>query len=209
MNQAQFYCQAIKRLCNNKTLLPAEYQQVEYLQSSGYQLINIGSVKYHQYFRVDFEWASFVYNAPGITYNINGLLGTNGYSDQDVRIWLGVANKITAYIGATQIGTTNIVTGVKYKLYFSPTSFVLNNADYTTGSGTNASDINCYAFAVNSINAQNIWGSAVKIYRLKTSSIKLYPCYRKSDNKPGMYDLVTNTFFTNAGSGEFTVGNNV
>ena len=35
------------------------------------------------------------------------------------------------------------------------------------------------------------------------------PCYRKSDNEPGMYDLVSRTFFTNAGTGEFTVGPDV
>ena len=29
------------------------------------------------------------------------------------------------------------------------------------------------------------------------------PCYRKSDGKAGMYDTVTDTFFTNAGTGEF------
>lgn len=29
------------------------------------------------------------------------------------------------------------------------------------------------------------------------------PCYRKSDNKPGMYDLVTNEFFSNQGTGQF------
>ena len=32
------------------------------------------------------------------------------------------------------------------------------------------------------------------------------PCYRKSDNVAGMYDLVTNTFYTNAGTGDFIVG---
>lgn len=32
------------------------------------------------------------------------------------------------------------------------------------------------------------------------------PCYRKSDNKPGMYDLVTDSFFTNRGTGEFDYG---
>ena len=32
------------------------------------------------------------------------------------------------------------------------------------------------------------------------------PCYRKSDNKPGLYDLVTKTFFVNQGTGEFAVG---
>lgn len=31
------------------------------------------------------------------------------------------------------------------------------------------------------------------------------PCVRKSDSKPGMYDTVTKTFYTNAGTGEFIV----
>ena len=37
----------------------------------------------------------------------------------------------------------------------------------------------------------------------------LIPCYRKSDNEPGMYDTVTGTFYTNSGTGSFTVGNDV
>lgn len=32
------------------------------------------------------------------------------------------------------------------------------------------------------------------------------PCYRKADNKPGMYDKVNDVFYTNDGSGEFTLG---
>ena len=35
------------------------------------------------------------------------------------------------------------------------------------------------------------------------------PCYRKSDNVAGMYDLVSEQFFTNVGTGEFIVGPNV
>ena len=41
----------------------------------------------------------------------------------------------------------------------------------------------------------------------------LFPVIRNSDSKPGLYDTVTGTFFTNAGTGEFTygsaLGNNV
>lgn len=33
------------------------------------------------------------------------------------------------------------------------------------------------------------------------------PCIRKSDSKPGMYDTVSRTFYTNAGTGEFIVPN--
>ena len=42
----------------------------------------------------------------------------------------------------------------------------------------------------------------VYYYRLYTSeglARDMVPCYRKSDSKNGMYDLVTNTFFTDAG----------
>lgn len=35
------------------------------------------------------------------------------------------------------------------------------------------------------------------------------PCYRKSDNVAGMYDIVRKQFFVNQGSGSFTVGPDV
>lgn len=34
----------------------------------------------------------------------------------------------------------------------------------------------------------------------------LYPCYRKKDDVAGMYDIVNNVFYTNAGTGTFEVG---
>ena len=39
--------------------------------------------------------------------------------------------------------------------------------------------------------------------------VNLVPCYRKSDNVIGMYDTVTQTFYTNSGSGTFTKGQDV
>lgn len=41
------------------------------------------------------------------------------------------------------------------------------------------------------------------------NKIELVPCYRKSDSKPGIFDVVSKRFFTNAGTGEFTVGPDV
>ena len=34
------------------------------------------------------------------------------------------------------------------------------------------------------------------------------PCYRKSDNEIGLYDIVNNVFYTNQGTGEFLKGSN-
>lgn len=50
-----------------------------------------------------------------------------------------------------------------------------------------------------------------KLYNLKitdgTNVIKNFvPCYRKSDNVAGLYDLVNNVFYTNQGTGNFIVG---
>lgn len=38
---------------------------------------------------------------------------------------------------------------------------------------------------------------------------EMYPCYRKSDNTIGMFDKVSNRFFTNTGSGTLVVGSDV
>lgn len=60
-------------------------------------------------------------------------------------------------------------------------------------------------------NAGNITSSAQKIYGCKISNGEqvvrdFKPCYRKSDNVAGMYDLVEQKFYTNSGTGEFAVG---
>lgn len=61
-------------------------------------------------------------------------------------------------------------------------------------------------------DAYPFWG---KIYYCRITDVNdnpirdFVPCYRKSDGEIGMYDLVTNTFFTNQGTGNFTKGNNV
>jgi len=38
------------------------------------------------------------------------------------------------------------------------------------------------------------------------TKLDLLPCYRNNDNVVGMYDLVSNTFYTNSGTGTFTYG---
>ena len=57
------------------------------------------------------------------------------------------------------------------------------------------------------VNNQGV--SAIYYFRMHTArglERNFIPCYRKSDNKPGMYDLVTNTFYTNIGTGDFIIG---
>lgn len=217
MNYCQSFCRTIQRLCNSGgdgIVLPDAYQRVSYLQSSGTQYINIGAAVNHQYYDVDFEWVSFVDNSVGTNYNANTLLGYNDYTSQgtpDTKIILRRTNVISPYYRNTNIGNAPLSYGVKCNIYLTNSSFSVSGLDYTDNTTTaQTGTVDVYVFtAHNRSEASSRLTSAVKLYRLKTSSVELYPCYRKSDNKPGMYDIVNNGFYVNQGTGEFTVGNNV
>ena len=63
-------------------------------------------------------------------------------------------------------------------------------------------------------NATTIRQGEINLYYAKASDngvpkFDMIPCYRKSDGVIGMYDVVSKTFFTNAGSGSFTKGADV
>ena len=48
-----------------------------------------------------------------------------------------------------------------------------------------------------------------KMYEGNTLTRNFVPCYRKSDNVIGLYDLVGEKFYTNSGSGTFKKGSDV
>lgn len=69
-----------------------------------------------------------------------------------------------------------------------------------------------FLFAANGINESTRRYAYAKIltfsmtdYATDKLLANYIPCVRKSDSKPGMYDTVSRTFKTNAGSGEFGV----
>lgn len=226
MNKCQFQVQAIKRVCAvKKPLLPPEYQQVEYLQSTGTQYINTGVIgnvcsgfdikirsviggsphypfgaqrsQARFYLARDTDYISFVI---GISYNSAAV--PDGYIYQYI-----VTNDTIAELRCV---TTN------GNITISDSNGIVYSGAYNA-SNVNKINVPIYLYRNNYQNTPDTGGEDYiyycKIYTLVNGESVLtrdyYPCYRKSDNKPGMYDLVTNTFFTNAGSSEFTVGNNV
>ena len=69
---------------------------------------------------------------------------------------------------------------------------------------------NAYLYAANVSGAVTLPVQNLKLYSVIFTDGSLMvrdfvPVIRKSDNKPGMYDRVTKQFFTNAGTGEFTI----
>ncbi len=84
--------------------------------------------------------------------------------------------------------------------------------DYSSFVRTDYSDYNMLLFSVNTNGTPslNTGTGELRVYSAKfwiggQLVRNLVPCFRKSDNKPGMYDRVSKTFFTNVGSGEFSL----
>ena len=66
-----------------------------------------------------------------------------------------------------------------------------------------------YIFNCNQEGTATSSGFIGNLYRLTIKEndviVRDYiPCYRKSDSKPGLYDIVNKQFYTNASSGEFS-----
>lgn len=197
--------------------LPAEYQEVEYVErTSGSASINTGikpsagiSIigefavtmrNYINYFGCrDSDSLGFFASDPGGSSsriavgfwtnkgNVQTVL--SGYQNYD---WVQIQFSSTA-------GTVYLpASGYTYTRYFNAESypdlpmflFARNQAGNSTGSGF----MRCRKFTVRQ-NGQK--------------ALDFVPCYRKSDDEPGMYDLVSGSFFTFVGTGVVTVGPDV
>lgn len=217
MNRCQNYCKVIKRLCitANEGLLPAAYQQVEYLESTGSQYIETGivptaggkTVVEHQFTGQQLQLPdnTVFYIDNGAAENNAYGFSTAYYSHVKGYVCGWSSYSVIPYTSTTQ-NTITITAGV----------FELNGNVIVTKTGTYYWDKSIKLFAWNRNGNIVVYGK-VKVYRFtyytSASDSKpahdYIPCYRKSDNKTGMYDLITKTFLTNSGTGEFTLGPNV
>jgi hypothetical protein len=82
----------------------------------------------------------------------------------------------------------------------------------STGVTANSLDIGMGVFGRNNtgtlqpIDAYNVWCYGFKIYKNNELIHNLIPVERKTDSKLGLYDIITNKFYTNAGTGTFEKG---
>lgn len=194
--------------------IPSEYQLVEYLESTGTQYINTLFKFKSQNIRYEFE---FLYNS-FISSRWNLPFGS-----QTMRNF----NLCTIYIGRRNTGQDVYRAGIEYPLLstyttvnikyfywfdFNENKVGINNSVYNFSSVLSNQELDLFLFAVNEDNAPN-YLSVGRLYTYKVKDLEsmeylqnLYPVYRKADNKPGMYDIVGKQFYTNSGTGEFTVG---
>ena len=192
--------------------LPIEYTQVDYIKNSGTQYIDTGFYpSFDNGYRFEIEYEPTNLTARACL--LSNYAGTNhisfeltaGTGNQRIYINNGnVDNAVSGTIVGKNIGITSYYNGT--------VTDKVNNNEYTRNATfTGSSGSTLYLF-VDNAKRFNVFTNYLKIY-----SCKIYdgyilvrnfiPCYRNSDNVIGMYDLVNNVFYTNAGTGTFIKGN--
>ena len=200
--------------------MPSGYQQVEYIQSSGTQYIDTG-LKGKNAISIDTDysitsattWASLLGCANSTAGNsVACVFGiTKSGSINGGWYWRNTTNE--------QFDSNNVAQlDLKTNLKASATSFVFKNTNGTktySFSEVNSFETtpNMYIFASNKNGTINDY-SKIKLYYMKifdgtTLKREYLPCYRISDNVIGLYDMVENKFYTNAGTGTFTKGEDI
>lgn len=189
--------------------LPTEYQQVEYIESTGTQYIDTGVIPSNT---VGFKIKMELPEVASDTFRF-GCRQDAG----NTRFVLGTSN------GVVYFGFNTTISGtwtIKANTSFEGSLNYLNSrvANVNNANDQQLSDISTnftyplIMFGRNS--AGTISSSAQKIYSCKITDGSeivrdFIPCYRIADNVIGMYDKVNDVFYTNGGTGEFLKGNDI
>ena len=201
-----------KQIKANASLLPIEFQEVEYIESTGTQYIMIGEVQMSNII------AEIQY--PGYPNNCEVIGGMNGTANNG-RLGLGIdsssLNFYFVYGNKSGLNSGKKADSKKHK-------YNLNILDSDNKTAELYID-NVYSYSIKADEVSNPlyftlfaytgWGKTIpnlfsncRIYYFELEGQKkLYPCYRKSDNVKGMYDVINNRFYTNQGTGDFSKGN--
>lgn len=195
--------------------VPSDYQEVEYIQNTGSAFIDTGispAVNFSCQMRV----AADAYG-DGIFGIYKNLTGTNTayrmgvYASPSSQQWRMSGGVSTATAG-TDIGS--VVFGELVDLEYEQSA----NSQIITGFGesgslSHATAANNYCTFFRYVGGQ-VYTAKGKlahavIYNDGELVRDMWACYRKSDGVAGMWDRVSKTFLTNAGSGTFVVGTDI
>ena len=197
--------------------IPPQYQQVEYLATTnGAKIMTNVYMSPAIKIETDFMWLELVNDS-----DIIGAEGgtdayaimLNNYNSNHNRVVIRVATSAGAQ---TSTYTYSINTKYSAKV-ISESGYLnvyINNVQWNSIKQTVVSPYPLPLFGRN-VSGSLSNSSKARIYKCQISDGSVLirnfiPCYRKSDNVAGMWDTVTNIFYTNVVSGgSFTVGDNV
>lgn len=178
-------------------LLPTEYRKIEYLKSTGTQWI-VTDIRTSTSVETKYEIIIGYWEQQ----NTRQLMGA------DFGAFFGVNSNTTYEYGAntTADGSTDGYDNISFE------QEIANGKQVLTVNGItfkrNYRNWKSYPITIFSLNGSYNSNCRIKKFTVKQGGETVgdfIPCVRKSDSKPGMYDTVSQTFYTNAGTGEFIV----
>ena len=213
-----------------KVRLPSEYQEVEYIESSLKQMISTGVL-------IDLE--STVIIESDVVFGAKTSGGYDYYMGYEPgRTSASYKNFYGFYnVDATHFGfgfgansVTNLPTLIDNTKHTVKQTFVTSTrggaataevlvdgnvwAQISTTFNTYQGTPRVALFGTGASGSEVLSPSRMKLYNFKATVNNvlirdMVPCYRKSDNKAGLYDLVNNVFYSNPLSANFNKGSNV
>lgn len=171
-----------------------DYQRLEYLESNGTQYINteVYPVSGKHTAMVNYMMTKAVKSREQWAFG-------QWYYSAGWRCG-GATNSYSTHTKNTSCGFTYTNGGVGTKVLGMSTNCPIT------------SEFPMFLFAQQSAgNAEYVDASYFRIYECRIWENQnlirdFIPCYRKSDSKPGMYDIINDVFYVNQGTGEFIIG---
>lgn len=176
--------------------LPAEYQRIKYLETDGTQYIDTEFIANQDTrFIMDIKYinGNFIFGSDGDATGRVNAVGLNHNTAGDKFRW--------HYDNQAYTDSGTLEANVRYVIDCNKNNMYLNGvlqaeytySDFETPTGVIISGIRRGNVEVPA-QLSSLYIYSFKIYDDETLALDLIPCYRKSDNKQGMYDLVNDTF---------------
>ena len=195
--------------------LPSEYQQVEYIANTTggeYIATSFCPVKVPTYSML------ISISTSSLQYGDKMLFGAQDGDYLEPYQWYTNSQRWYGRTGTSKYNnvtsTVSDISGI-IEITMSPDALTVNDQSLLPTSGTATRATPIYVFAWNNNGAaQYKMPAPTAIYYLRAVAdgddlLNLIPVYRKADGVIGLFDTVSQTFYTNAGTGAFTKGTDV
>ena len=175
----------------NPSRLPKEYQEVEYIGANTSTRIQsyilTGVSGNNKTIEVKYERTSTVANGPIIVASYNSANPSN-----IIAPWAAANGRVGGAGTTITPQSSTIYVPQIYTIEFKTTTAFIRMGGWS----------------------DTVWTAAFRYYYFRVFDengliFDGVPCYRKSDNKTGLYDLVGQTFVPNSGTAEFILGDKV
>lgn len=208
-------CAGRNVVISGKTIIqgiPSDYTILDYIECTGNQYIDTG-------FKANTTTTKFVGAFTPTQQVMGGLLGSRNYTSSGssaCNIFVTDAGKFRGdWANGSYTAEIDYVVDTKYEMEITRGTLVINDTTYSFPNRESVDQLGNFLIGTfNNVTTPYTKGFVGYIHECKLYSndiliCNFVPVIRNSDNEVGMYDTVTNTFYTNAGVNSFIAGEKV